>query len=116
MRDLFDASSAVLVRDAESLAYCRAYGFPTHNLRQCCDMALSMPIVGDESRSGVALHVPNMPRQHLETIMGVLASSPAGKYAERIHVIYDAPPPAARSPSRPICSPSRSRCSATACW
>jgi hypothetical protein len=92
VRDLFDASSAVLVRDAESLAYCRAYGFPTHNLRQCCDMALSMDIVGDENRSGVALHVPNMPREHLETIMGVLASSPAGKYAERIHVIYDAPP------------------------
>lgn len=91
VRDLFDASSAVLVRDAESLAYCRAYGFPTHNLRQCVDMALSLDPVTAEGRSGVALHVPNMAPEHFETVLKVLASSTAGKYAERIHVIYDAP-------------------------
>lgn len=98
VRDLFEASSAVLVRDAESLAYCRAYGFPTHNLRQCCDMALSMDTLGGEGRSGVALHVPNVPRQHIETILGVLARSPAGRRADRIHVIHDSPP-AAGSPA-----------------
>lgn len=92
VRDLFDSSSAVLVRDAESLAYCRAYGFPTHNLRQCVDMALSLDPVGPDGRSGVALHVPNMAAEHLETVFNVLASSAAGQYAERIHVIYDAPP------------------------
>lgn len=91
VRDLFASSRAVLVRDAESLAYCRSYGFALDNLRQCVDMALSLDPVGPEGRSGVALHVPGMPKRHLETLFQVLADAPAWRRAERIEVIYDTP-------------------------
>lgn len=91
VRDLFGSSLAVLVRDAESHAYCRSYGFADHNLGQCVDMALSLDPVGQEGRSGVALHVPDMAPRDLETVFRVLAASPACRGAERIDVIYDAP-------------------------
>lgn len=91
VRDLFGSSLAVLVRDAESHAYCRSYGFADHNLGQCVDMALSLEPVAPEGRSGLALHVPEMSPRDLETVFRVVATSCAGRYSERIHVIYDAP-------------------------
>lgn len=90
VRKLFSACETVLVRDAESMAFCKDYGFRTRDLRQCVDLALSLPVVPGP-RSGVAIHLPGMSPEVVETALGALAAHPLGK-SERIEAIFDAPP------------------------
>ena len=90
VRKLFTACETVLVRDAESMAFCKDYGFRTRDLRQCVDLALSLPVVPGP-RSGVAIHLPGMSPEVVETALSVLAAHPLGK-SERIEAIFDAPP------------------------
>lgn len=89
-RKLFAACETVLVRDAESMAFCKKYGFRTPDLRQCVDLALSLPVVPGP-RSGVAIHLPGMGPEVIETVLGALAAHPLGR-SERIEAIFDAPP------------------------
>ena len=91
VRRPFGACDTVLVRDAKSMAFCKQYGFETPDLRQCVDLALSLPVV-EGRRSGVAIHLPGMPRKVVETLLGAIADHPLGR-SERIEAIFDAPPP-----------------------